>query len=79
MSGFCGTGSCSWRDILVVLATFALATAGLYLGSPGNMPALLKPVTYYGFAAITVLLLYRTEMRAGWQAAKLQLKLRGSR
>ncbi len=68
-----------WRDILVVLATFALATAGLYLGSPRDMPALLKPVTYYGFAVITVLLLYRTEMRAGWQAAKLQLKLRGSR
>jgi len=67
------------RDILTVLATFLLSTAGLYLGSRGHTPFALRPAIYYGLTAITTLFLYRTEIRAAWGAAKLQLRFRGSR
>jgi O-antigen/teichoic acid export membrane protein len=50
------------RDILTVLATFCLATAGLYIGSLGSQPWSLRVAVYYAISAIPAYFLFREEI-----------------
>jgi O-antigen/teichoic acid export membrane protein len=57
------------NDMILVITTFTVATAGLYLASHGSPPAIISVLAFYALCGVPLYFFYRSEISNGWSLA----------